>query len=118
MVWEHPSTFTTVGPQRVTATEQSLYTEWETPEGDGACQALFTESWWTFEAVGDARIIAVGREEPGGPVVYQNGDVSSLGGGYTSHEYFLTGTTQKSDLCPPDRLSAERLEIYTDAVRG
>jgi hypothetical protein len=116
MTWDHPSTFTTVGPERVTATPQSVYTEWETPIGD--CQALFTESWWTFEAVGDARIIAVGQRQPGGPVVYQNGDVASIGGGYTSHEYFLTGTTQKSDLCPADQLSADHIEIYTDAIRG
>ena len=113
VIWSFPLSVRTFAPARVTVST-SVYEEIEAPVGP--CEAHFTEVDLTFQAVGNARIIAVGLRRPGEPVIYQNGDSDQFGLGVGSHQYFLTGTSQRSSLCPPDQLSQDRIEIYTDAV--
>jgi hypothetical protein len=113
-VWTWPSGVTVPRPARV-AVSLNVYREIEQPVG--VCEAHFTEIDVTFTALGSARIIAVGVRAPGQPIQYQNGNAASFGLGVGSHEWFLTGTHTKSDLCPADTISTDRIEVYTDQGR-
>ncbi len=113
-VWTWPDRVRIVAPARV-AVSLNEYHEIEQP--DGPCEAHFTEIDVTFTALGAARIIAVGVQAPGQPIQYQNGNTDSYGLGTTSHEWFLTGTDTRSELCPADTFSTDRIEIYTDLGR-
>lgn len=113
-VWSWPDQVRIVPPARV-AVSLNVYHEIEQPQGP--CEAHFTEIDVTFTALGSARIIAVGIRAPGQPIQYQNGNTDTYGLGTTSHEWFLTGTNTKSELCPADIVSTDRIEVYTDLGR-
>lgn len=114
LVWEYPHSVWTIAPARATV-RQTVYRDTEAP--DGLCEAHVTEIDLVFQAVGTARIIAVGERRPGEWIIYQNGDSEEFSRGVVAHDYFLIGTDQKSQLCPADRLSQDRIEIYTDVGR-
>jgi len=113
-VWTWPDQVSIVSPARV-AVSLNFYTELEQPQGP--CEAHFTEIDVSVTALDQARIIAIGTRAPGGPMQYQNGNTDSYGLGAAGHEWFLTGTTTKSPLCPPDTFGPDRIEIYTDLGR-
>jgi hypothetical protein len=114
-VWTWPDLVTIVDPARV-AVSQTFFEDIEAPEG--LCEAHFVEVDLTVTAVGSARIIAVGTRSPGAAIQYQRGDSDGYSLGIGSHVWFLTGTRTRSDLCPPDTLSQDRIEIYTDAGKS
>jgi hypothetical protein len=80
----------------------------------GPCQSIKTEIDVTFTAKDPARIIAIGYHSPGTPIHYQNGNSNSYQLGTVGEQWVLTGTHKKSDKCPADTLSQDRIEIYTD----
>jgi hypothetical protein len=114
-VWTWPDQVSVVPPAARVSVSLSEYHEIE--QSEGPCEAHFTEIDVTFTALGSARIIAVGVRQPGYPIQYQNGNTDSYGLGTTSHEWFLTGTNTKSELCPADTVSTDRIEVYTDLGR-
>lgn len=114
LAWDWPDDVTTYRTQRATA-DLSAYHEVAQPEGP--CEAHITELDLHVTAVPPARIIAVGTRAPGEPMRYQRGDAPSYSLGIVAYEWFLTGTTTRSDTCPPDTLSQDRVEVYTDTKR-
>jgi hypothetical protein len=113
-VWRWPGDVEVVDPARVEVTQQT-YTEVEAPVGP--CEAHLTEVDVHVSALGDARIVALGSRSPGAEVQYQNGDSAGFSQGVVAHEWFLTGTTTRSDLCPADTVTQDLLAVYTDQGR-
>lgn len=114
-LWRWSGGVTSYAPPRV-QTQESYHHEDEGVDPTTGCTVRFTEVDLTFTALDGARIIAVGSGAPGQPTVYQRGNASTYGLGVGEHEYFLDG--QKSSTCPPDQLSQDRIEIYTDVNRA
>ena len=115
VVWTWPDQVRVLDPARVSVS-LSFYYELESSEG--LCEAHVTELDTRFTAIGSARIIAVGVRSFGTSMHYQNGDTDSYVLGTVAHEYFLTGTTTKSSLCPADQVSTDRIDIYTDTGKN
>lgn len=114
-VWTWPDVATVVDPARVAVT-QTFFEEVGAPTG--LCEPRFLEVDLTVTAIGSARIIAVGIHSPGTPIQYQRGDSDTYVLGIGGNEWFLTGTRTRSQLCPPDTPSQDRIEIYTDAGKS
>lgn len=111
-VWTWPTGVQLFNPPRL-GVNLNIYQEQGQPQG--ACQVTETELDVTFTAKDPARIIAVGIHSPGSPIRYQNGNADSYQLGVVGEQWFLTGTNEKSHRCPADRVSQDRIEIYTDA---